>query len=68
MPLLVQQQDRARVGVEQSAGGVEEVLGGVGPGVGECSVGDSLQSMEPMPESPHGAKDVKRFSRAKPPS
>ena len=56
VPLLVEEQDRAGVGVEERSDAVEQVVGSVRPGVRERSVGHSLQAMEPLPESPHGRR------------
>ena len=56
VPLLVEEQDRAGVGVEERADAVEQVVGSGRPGVRERSVGHSLQPMEPLPESPHGRR------------
>jgi hypothetical protein len=53
---LVEQQDRARVRIDQGANGVEQIVRRVRPAVRERSVGHGLQAMEPVSEPPR-AKD-----------
>jgi hypothetical protein len=56
VPLLVEEQDRARVGVEQGANGVEQPVRDVRPSVREGSVGHGLQAVEPISEPFHEAR------------
>ena len=50
---LVEQQDRARVRIDQGANGVEQIVRRIRPAVRERSVGHGLQAVEPVSEPLH---------------